>query len=253
MTIQEVYSYNLDESFRLMSRLVDKYPLLGVDTEFPGYFEDVDQLTGRTNQRHLPRQLTRYGKFKINIDNLKLIQLGISLSDSYGNQPNPSTFQFNFQYDKLNDIGQESSIQLLERHEVPFDRLLQEGISPIKFSYHFMSSGLLFNNKIKWIYFHGFCDLGYLLKSATLTALPCSFSEFSILAETLFPHYFDLKLVEKWESSLQTLASYYGVCREGIQHQAGSDALVTIGIWTKSQKLKPLLEFDRKVYGLEDE
>ena len=58
---------------RLLSLLVEDYPILGIDTEFPGYFEEIDQLVARSNERPLSHLISRYGKFKANIDNLKLI------------------------------------------------------------------------------------------------------------------------------------------------------------------------------------
>ena len=39
-----------------------------------------------------------------------------------------------------------------------------EGIDPINFAEYFMGSGLILNDDVHWIVFHGGFDLAYLLK-----------------------------------------------------------------------------------------
>ena len=71
---------------------------------------------------------------------------------------------------------------MLEAHDLPFNKFRRDGISPVKFSYELMVSGLLFNQRLTWIYFHGMYDLGYLVKSLTLEKLPLALKEFNLLA-----------------------------------------------------------------------
>lgn len=53
-------------------------------------------------------------KIKSNVDILKIIQIGITLSDENGKHPEPvSTWQFNFNFDIDKDTKSNTSIQLL--------------------------------------------------------------------------------------------------------------------------------------------
>ena len=56
-----------------------------------------------------------------------------------------------------------------------------------------------------------------------------SCSEFVYLYRKLFPRIFDLKVCMRWESSLQNLMNQTDIPRLGESHQAGSDALGTVG------------------------
>lgn len=51
---------------------------------------------------------------KRNVDKLKIIQLGITLSDAKGRLPSPvSTWQFNFDFNEDLDAKDDKSIQML--------------------------------------------------------------------------------------------------------------------------------------------
>jgi CCR4-NOT transcription complex subunit 7/8 len=53
-------------------------------------------------------------KIKANVDSLKIIQIGITLSNEDGKYPEPvSTWQFNFNFDIDTDKKSTPSIQLL--------------------------------------------------------------------------------------------------------------------------------------------
>ena len=76
------------------------------DTEFPGFLESEFE-NGPEDQR-------QYNAIKNSVDKLKIIQLGITLSDEDGNLPKPvSTWQFNFDWDIDTERKAEVSIKKL--------------------------------------------------------------------------------------------------------------------------------------------
>lgn len=85
--------HNFEEELDKMSALIDDYPYLAMDTEFPGVVvEDIQQVQ---NEQH-----REYRRIKANVDILKIIQIGITLADEDGKMPTPiSTWQFNFDFD----------------------------------------------------------------------------------------------------------------------------------------------------------
>lgn len=113
------------------------------------------------------------------------------------------------------------------------NRFKYEGISRIDFSAQLLQSGLIGNPEIRWFCFHGNQDFGYLVKQCCFDPLPAEIQDFRTLLNTLFPNLTDLKTSLKWESGLSTLAQYYSVNREGTEHQAGSDALLTLKLAVK--------------------
>lgn len=85
--IIDVWEHNLEQEFDNISRLIDRYNYVAMDTEFPGIYYQGDQYTG-------------YNFIKENVDNLRLIQVGLTLSTGIGDEPSPhSTWQFNLKFD----------------------------------------------------------------------------------------------------------------------------------------------------------
>lgn len=255
MSIQNVYAGDLTTAFRTISDLIERYPFVGIDTEFPGFHEDVEYLALKLNRPFLSSYATAYARFKLNIDSKHLIQLGITLSDADGVLPKPvSTWQFNFLFDEKTDLSQESSLALLREHQIDFARHKTHGIHPMAFSYELVTSGLVFNKNLTYICFHGASDFGYLVKCVTCTDLPHTLGDFRNVVENLFPNVYDLKHCYAWPSSLAAMASESGVYREGIQHQAGSDSWVTLQVFIKQWKQKgyPKATDNQLIVGLED-
>ncbi|KAH6806847.1 Polynucleotidyl transferase [Perilla frutescens var. frutescens] len=91
--IREVWFDNLESELSLISDLIDRYPFISMDTEFPGViFKPPPHSAARC--RH---SLTdHYRLLKSNVDALSLIQLGITLSDTDDNLPGLDVWQFNF-------------------------------------------------------------------------------------------------------------------------------------------------------------
>ena len=226
--IKEVFNDNfIDEMKNLMS-LLNKYNYIGMDTEYPGI---VYQIENNLDEFY-------YKSVKLNVESLKLIQLGITLSDSRGRFPYPyHTWQFNFEFDPEKDKNSNSSINLLKNSGINFEELKKNGIEHKLFFQVFKTSGLVLNPKINWISFHGSYDFAYLLYNLLDTPLPQSENEFTKLLGLYFPNHYDIKILvkekNKLRGSLNKLAQYLYVEREGKMHQAGSDSYVTIDVFWK--------------------
>lgn len=173
-----------------------------------------------------------YDSIKQNVDNLKVIQIGITLSDEKGNYPTgTTTWQFNFKFDLDLEQFSSESIDLLDRSGIDFSQLKAKGITMEKFGEHLMTSGLVLNDDVYFISFHGCYDFAYLLKILTNLPLPETELKFFDTLKTYFPNYYDIRylvrLYDHYRGSLQRLANELDVSRYGIQHQAGSDSIVT--------------------------
>jgi len=141
-----------------ISELVDQYPYIGMDTEFPG---DV-----YTSDSH-------YTMLRENTKELKLIQLGLTLSDGNGNFPTPHcTWQFNFKFDISKEKFNESSITLLVKSGIDFVRLASSGIEHSVFAEYLITSGLIANPDTVWYGFHTDHDFAYLLKLVSGEQIP---------------------------------------------------------------------------------
>ena len=87
------------------------------------------------------------------------------------------------------------SKNLLEDSGFNFSQHFSDGINAIRFSELLTMSGLVLNNKIRWISFHGDYDFAYLIKLLTGCDLPDSKKEFDDVLKIFFPHVFDVKYI----------------------------------------------------------
>ena len=226
-----------------------------MDTEYPGTVYCVQNMTKDFYFRTL----------KMNVDYLKIIQLGITLTNSKGEFPKNSkyhTWQFNFEFDKNIDKITQSSLNLLEQCGIDFNKLKKKGIKHSVFAEYFMISGLVLNPDIRWISFHGCYDFGYLLKLLINSNLPDTEKEFMNLLDTYFINYYDIKTMVKRKDNLQgglnKLAQSLEVLREGKTHQAGSDSVVTIDVYFKLIKTgfleeNKILKEKNLLFGVDNE
>lgn len=226
--IREVWASNFEQEIMIITELIDKYPYIAMDTEFPGTIHSANsKLKDGT-----------YQGIKANVDDLKLIQFGLTLTDERGNQPTDcATWQFNLKFDIKEDKHNIESINLLSNSGINFDKLSELGIDPSIFGSVLTTSGIVLNEEIKWITFHGSYDFAYLVKLLTNLTLPETEQGFFDLLKIYFPTFFDIRHLtrnlEGFSKSLQKLAMELNVNRIGTQHQAGSDALVTSRVFHK--------------------
>ncbi|KEZ44827.1 Ccr4-not core complex subunit [Scedosporium apiospermum] len=263
--IREVWKHNLHEEMATLRRLVDSYPYIAMDTEFPGVVSrPMGNFRGKSDYH--------YQCLRTNVDMLKVIQIGITLFNEAGEtipaRPNstedalgkrgsqasfPCSWQFNFKFSLKDDMYNEKSIESLQSAGIDFNALERDGIDPHDFAALLLPSGLVLEDDVHWISFHGGYDFGYLTKLLMCTALPNDEVDFEKLMKTYFPSTFDVKhlmkyaiklynsgilatndpsiseVLQKFEhkSGLENIAETLKIKRVGAAHQAGSDSLLT--------------------------
>lgn len=254
--IKNVWKYNVEKEVARIAQLIaEGYNYVAMDTEFPGivYNYVIDNKTPEMGYRIL----------KMNVDNLKLIQVGVSLARENGEKPEQcDTWQFNLNFDVVKEKSHPESINLLREAGIDFEELVEHGIDPMVFSDLLMGSGLVINPDVFWITFHGAYDFSYLLKVLINDALPQTSEQFMNYLKHIFPNVYDIKTmineVEQWKNySLSKLGFDLNIARTGHQHQAGSDALLTLELFFEivSSKFREGVpaKLANKIFGLTNE
>jgi CCR4-NOT transcription complex subunit 7/8 len=112
------------------------------------------------------------------------------------------------------------------------------------------ASGLVLNDEVKWIAFHGMYDFAYMLKLLTGAPMPVGIAHFEEALDTFFRCRLDLK----WhfpKGSLSKLGEKHGLRRRGTAHQGGSDALLTLDLFFCCTRARDI-EDDGRVFGLHE-
>jgi len=236
LLIREVWADNLEEEIELIRDVVDDYPFLAMDTEFPGIVVRPVGIFKSSAEYH-------YQTLRANVDMLKLIQLGLTFTDEDGNLPrfgnDYCVWQFNFREFRLReDMYAHDSVELLKQSGIDFKRNEEQGVDAHQFGEFMMSSGIVLNENVHWITFHSGYDFGYLLKLLTCQALPAGEADFFKLLQLYFPTIYDIKYLMKFcdnglHGGLNRLAERLELQRIGPQHQAGSDSLLTSAAFRK--------------------
>ena len=237
LIIREVWEDNLEEEFSLIREIVDDYPYIAMDTEFPG------TVVRSVSNFKTPSELSYYN-IKCNVDILHLIQLGLTFSNKDGKLPSCGTdkdkyciWQFNFwEFNPDKDIHAIDSIKLLQQSGIDFKKNNEKGIHAQRFGELLMSSGMVLNDNVHWVTFHGGYDFGYIVKLLTGRKLPPTHADFFNLIKLYFPIVYDIKHLMKFHDlygGLNRLAKLLDVERIGVCHQAGSDSLLTSCVYRK--------------------
>jgi len=234
MVIRDVWADTLDAELDNITKIIEDYPYVSMDTEFPGV---VARPVG-----NFPRVTDyNYQTMRCNVDLLKIIQLGLTFTNEQG-QPAPecSTWQFNFKIDLNEDMYAQDSIDLLSRSGIDFNRFEMNGIDARVFSEKVTTSGIMLSEELTWISFHSGYDFGYLVKLLTAEPMPEREREFYELLNIFFPHVYDVKHLtmsnpacDHLRGGLNKIAETMEVERVGPSHQAGSDSLLTAATFYK--------------------
>lgn len=230
--IHDVWASNLDIAFKEIRAIIQKYPYVGFDTEFPGVvampigeFRSVSEY--------------QYQVLRCNVDLLRMIQLGLTFFDERGNPK--ATWQFNFRFNLREDMFAQDSIDLLINSGIIFERHAEEGIDPFEFAELLVTSGIVINERIHWLCFHAGYDFGYLLKMLTEERIPENESDFFELLRLYFPTIYDIKYLMRscrgLRGGLQEVADQLKLVRIGPQHTAGSDSLLTGAAFFKMREM----------------
>ncbi|KAF2463711.1 ribonuclease H-like protein, partial [Lindgomyces ingoldianus] len=219
--IREVWRSNLHQEMDLLRSLVDKYPYISMDTEFPG-------VVARPIGDFPSKASYHYQTVRCNVDLLKIIQLGITLFSVNGDVPPPQldmsslsyqpktvqlyaqnivvcpcTWTFNFQFSLENDMYNEESIEMLRKSGADFDKLATQGIDPQEFGSLLITSGMTLSDDINWISFHSGYDVAYLIKMLTAKPLPEDEDQYRKLVQIFFPKLLDVKYL--WRHAINLM------------------------------------------------
>ncbi|KAF6169562.1 hypothetical protein GIB67_028113 [Kingdonia uniflora] len=220
--------------------------------------EKLDASNCHKSASHLPHVLPskpaplakHIGSSRSAVQPHELIQISFSFSDKNGNTPPVSTYQFNFNdFDPRKDAYFSASIDLLTRNGIDMENNLREGVDPGIFS-GWLTQILIHNSNMKWITFHGFYDLGYLVKSLMRNIpLPSSLGDFLKGVRVTLRNVYDVKYMSQFcnglfggKLGLERLGSIINVKRVGISHQAGSDSLLTLSLFLKMREQFNMIE-----------
>ncbi|XP_015785076.1 CCR4-NOT transcription complex subunit 7 isoform X3 [Tetranychus urticae] len=233
--IRDVWAKNLYDEFKVIRQVVQKYPFIAMDTEFPG-------VVARPIGEFRSSSDYQFQLLRCNVDLLKIIQLGLTFLDDNGKTPpGYSTWQFNFKFSLSEDMFAQDSIELLQNSGIQFKKHEEDGIDPLDFAELLITSGIILNDDVKWLSFHSGYDFGYLLKITTDQNLPTDESEFFELLRLYFPSIYDIKYLMKscknLKGGLQEVADQLELQRIGPQHQAGSDSLLTGSAFFKMREM----------------
>ena len=109
--IKEVFVDNFIQEIKTIANLLPNFPYVGMDTEFPGVIYPCP----------VANEEFYYAYTKVNVDKLKLIQLGITLTNDKGEYPaGTCTWQFNLRFDVDNDQHSNESISMLYNSGIDF-------------------------------------------------------------------------------------------------------------------------------------
>lgn len=114
--IRDVWHDTLDAEMAQIRELIVQYPVISMDTEFPGVVAKPIGSFKSTSD-------FLYQTLRCNVDLLKIIQLGLTFSNDEGElAPGVCTYQFNFKFSLNDDIYAQDSIDLLTRSGIDFRR-----------------------------------------------------------------------------------------------------------------------------------
>ena len=238
--VREVWSHNMLEEVEAIAQVRRSLPYVFLDTEFPGFIHSVHR--GASEEEI-------YGAVKLNVDSLKLVQLGITLSDIDGRSLR--SWQFNLSdFDPNEDECSKTSVEFLKRSGVDFDKNHRDGVSAARLS-PLLSQSLIQchpGTSTKWVTFHGLYDVAYTVKLLCREPLPSTLDAFLGLVWELLGPVYDLKHMASTCSGsdgcftdvgLVRLSRMLGIDWDGSSHQGGHDSLLTAMVFWEMKRRFP--------------
>ncbi|KAL5566820.1 hypothetical protein UlMin_029984 [Ulmus minor] len=217
LEIIKIWKNNFVHQFHVFESCLPHFSVASFDTEFSRFVRDTLRLASEG---------IIYNNMKYNVDNLKVIQLDMTLSDKIGNIG--GTWEFNFSdFDEKIDAHELSSINFLKNNGLILDEIKENGIPIAEFSNKFIQ----------------------VIRT----------SEFVKISEEIFEAIYDIKymtcflheLVDN-EIGLKRMSKIFKVERCGGAHHASSDSLVPSEIFHKMINSFGLVisEYEGFLYGI---
>ncbi|CAB4255440.1 similar to Saccharomyces cerevisiae YNR052C POP2 RNase of the DEDD superfamily, subunit of the Ccr4-Not complex that mediates 3' to 5' mRNA deadenylation [Maudiozyma barnettii] len=271
--VREVWKTNLHSEFVAIRRLATQYNYVSVSTEFIGTL-------ARPIGNFSSKEDYHYQTMRSNVDILNPVQLGISLSDANGNKPDnePSTWQFNFDFDTNKEMISAESLELLRNSGINFENHRTTGIDKFEFAQLMMDSGLILDTNTAWITFHAAYDLGFLVHILTNDMMPSTRADFEWWVHKFMPNLFDLNLIYKMirdfknpqhaqsqgqppKYSLTTVGDEIGIPRFPIFTTTGGQALLMLLSFCYLSKLSmhklpdgtDFAQYKNVIYGINED
>uniref|UniRef100_A0A7N0V3B1 poly(A)-specific ribonuclease n=1 Tax=Kalanchoe fedtschenkoi TaxID=63787 RepID=A0A7N0V3B1_KALFE len=256
--IRRVGRLNFAAEAQVIRHLVrnTEFNVISMDMEYPG----TVYTSSDYKDRHPAAQ---YRLMKANVDELGLIQVGITLCDKSGNLATLDStggqvavvWEFairDFDIDKQR--YNEKSIRFLVRLGLNLRFHREEGIHSHEFAQMLIDTGLVMNHgkEVRWITHCGAYDFGYLIKALTKKALPEKLQDFMKLVYFYFGRQvYDTKFmmmfcndpcnknnVRKLSGPLVNVAAKLGMRRIlGIGHPAGTGCFLTYQVFHELMRL----------------
>ena len=171
--LQSVTASNFEAELDTVAALLPRHPYVVVDTEYPG---TVHRPPAGTRDADLSPD-ERYALVRANVDELPIVQLGLTLCDAHGNLPVvvdyetghhvERAWEFNFSdFDVGRHRHAPQSVEFLASQGIDFARARECGVSSAAFKDKL--AGILSSapagNELTWVAFGGAYDLAYLVK-----------------------------------------------------------------------------------------
>ena len=190
--VRDVWRGNLYSEFASIRRLIKRYNYVAISIEFVGTL-------ARPIGTFRSKEDYHFQTMRSNVDILNPVQLGLSLSDINGNKTDnePSTWQFNFEFDASKETISGEALELLSKCGINVESHRTNGVDKLEFARLIMDSGLVMDENVTWITFHAAYDLGFLVKMLSNDIMPTNREEFGWWVQKFLPSTYDLNLLYK--------------------------------------------------------
>ncbi|RCV39313.1 hypothetical protein SETIT_8G213500v2 [Setaria italica] len=193
LQVRPVTAANYEAELDGIGFLLARYPYVAIDTEYPGTVHRPPP-PWRAGRELSPPD--RYELLKANVDELPVVQLGITLCDEYGNlptlvdgsgRPHEVVWEVTFSdFDARRDRHAPESVAFLRSQGLDFDQAIARGVSSAAFAAKLAAVLPRAGLELTWAAFGGAHDFAYVVKMLSGgRPLPGTWHEFAALARDL--------------------------------------------------------------------